>query len=607
MIYTIDLETDPFLEGRFPMPFSSGFYDGQKFTYFWGDDAIPRMRSHIETLPPGIIYAHNGGRFDIYYLMGWIAGRSMRVINSRIISASMACDTGDHSLRDSYAIMPFALGSYKGKKRKLEMAYWKLENFPCCDLETKQETTVRLLHKAEILEYLEMDCVLLWELCSAFHEKFGDKLTIGSTAMKELSKIHSFEKLNPSWDAFIRGGRMPSPNQKEIRHGYYYGGRVECFGKGIISGDFKIYDVNSMYPFVMKSMRHPIGSISHVGREITEHTCFVKVEGRNYGAFPMRAKDGLRFDVKYGIFHVTIHEYLMALKYGLFKPRKIILTVDFFEQGTFSEFVDKFYTARQDAKAIDDAINEMFFKLILNSAYGKFSQNPERYEDNVICQAGWENCPGDECFCHTEKCKCGCSGARRECKIESNDCDCNGWRVKEMSTLFAEESKNYWVWKCNSKDFSRFNVATGASITGASRALLMEAIHLSKRPVYTDTDCVICEDLPIVSIDAKKLGSWKVEGEGTMMAIGGKKMYVLFDENQERISKREIEASVSGKRLEYVGNLQCVKKANKGVSCSARDIFEVANGGVVRAKRDAPTFSLSGDYRFISRDVRMTI
>src|ERR1700734_1674074 len=206
-IYTLDIETDPFKEGRFPVPFSAGFYDGVTFTYYWGSDCLQRMRKFVESQPPGIIYAHNGGRFDVYYLMDWIAGNPMRVINSRIIAADMVCDLGVHSFRDSYAIMPFALGSYKGKKQKLEIDIRKLE------------ASVREKNKQEILEYLEMDCVLLHELCSAFHFKFGDKLTIGSTAMKELGKIHSFEKLDASWDKFIRGGRMcdfdfkPSKNE----------------------------------------------------------------------------------------------------------------------------------------------------------------------------------------------------------------------------------------------------------------------------------------------------------------------------------------------------------------------------------------------------------
>jgi len=341
--------------------------------------------------------------------------------------------------------------------------------------------------------------------------------------------------------------------------------------------------------------------VPSVGKTITSNTCFVKVRGRNYGAFPMRVKGGsLSFSVKYGVFHVSIHEYRMALKLGLFKPDEVLLCVDFDEQGTFAEFVDTYYQARLDASALGDEVNKMFYKLILNSAYGKFSQNPDRYEDNIICRAGWENAPGDQCTCHLDACECGL------------------WSVKEMSTLNEREESNYWVWRKNAEDHSRFNVATGASITGASRALLIEAIHLSSRPCYTDTDCVICEELPL-AIGEAGLGDWKLEGVGTHIAIGGKKLYALLDADQSRWAEREFDAAKKGRpiskacserRLEYCilqgSECQCVKKANKGVMVTAQEIVEVAEGGVVESIRDAPSFSLSGQYRFMRRTVKAT-
>ena len=598
-IYTIDLETDPFLEGRFPIPFACGVKTKDEYRYFWGLDCLEKAIAYLESLPPGIIYAHNGGRFDIYYFMEWIAGREMRVINSRIIDAKLPCYwqdggevvTGHHSFRDSYAIIPVPLASYKGPDAKLEMDIRKLES------------DVRESHREEILGYLERDCVVLHKLCSAFHQKFGDKLTIGSTAMKELRKFHKFKRLSPTWDAFIRGGKDAN-DSKVMRHGYYYGGRVEYFGStGVYQGDWKIFDINSSYPYSMKTAKHPLGMVSSVGKTIGANTCFVKVKGRNYGAFPLRVKGGgLKFDQKYGVFHVSIHEYKKAIELGLFKCDEVILAVDFDpeDMGSFGEFVDTYYEARLLAKAENDAVNEMFYKLILNSAYGKFSQNPDRYEDSMICVAGWQYCPGEVCDC------------------QKDDCECGKWSVKEMSTLHEDERDNFWVWRKNSEDNSRFNVATGASITGFSRALLMEAIHSSTRPCYCDTDCVICEGLPLAQ-SGVNLGEWKLEAEGTHIAIGGKKLYALLDADQGRWKQRELDAAKKGKpvldrrngtRLEYIRmgvvKLQCVKKANKGVVVTAQEIVEVAQGGEVESIRDAPSFSLSGQYRFMRRTVRAT-
>lgn len=280
----------------------------------------------------------------------------------------------------------------------------------------------------------------------------------------------------------------------------------------------------------------------------------------------------------------TVHEYNAAIRLGLFKLNKLHETIDFYEQGNFADFVDTYYGARKLAKSQNDVCNEMFYKLILNSCYGKFAQNPDRYEENCICISGWDNRPdGLACECITDNCKCG------------------GWRIKEISTLFEDDSKNYWVWRRNSDNVYRFNVATGASITGASRAILMEAIQCAVRPIYCDTDCVICESLPL-KIDGSNLGDWKLEGQGNRIAVAGKKLYTLLDNDKKRCRERLAE----NKKIELVGGYQCVKKANKGVQITSQDIVSVAMGETIESIKLAPTFSISGSHKFMRRNVHAT-
>ena len=102
-IYTLDAETDPFQHGRKPEPFCWDFYDGEKHHTTWGDDCTAEMMAYIRTRKPGIIYMHNGGRFDIYYFMQEILNLPMKIINGRITKAQMVCDRGKHEIRDSYA------------------------------------------------------------------------------------------------------------------------------------------------------------------------------------------------------------------------------------------------------------------------------------------------------------------------------------------------------------------------------------------------------------------------------------------------------------------------------------------------------------------------
>lgn len=526
-IYTFDVETDPFKHGRVPRAFSCGLFDGENYWDFWGDDCIVRMMSQLENLPGGYLYAHNGGRFDFYYIMPWILGSPMRIINSRIISAEIEGIYGKHEVRDSFAIMPFALSKYKGADGKLEI-----------DI-TKLESTRRKKHKREILAYLKRDCTSLHKLVSKFCETFGSKiLTIGTASMKELKKVHEFDNLDEGED-------------RDLRKLYYYGGRVECFEKGIIrprkGSTFKVYDVNSMYPHAMASVKHPIGRATHESRDIEESTMFLSVTGHNSGAFPMVVKNKIMFDVPYGTFHVTRHEYDVALEYGLFDLERVERCVNYDGRtDTFEEFVNKFYQLRKDAKLADDEIMGLFYKYVLNSAYGKFGQNPDNYKEYTITDA-------------------------------NTDLRSDGWEPDRI-----EHGKRYVVWSKPTRDSSRYNVATGASITGAARAILLRAIATARQPLYCDTDSIVCGDLPLAVKDASRLGAWKLEAECDSAAIAGRKLYALF-----------------------MGE-KCVKQANKGVAVTSTDIWNVCCGDVIESKRDAPSFKLDGSYNFISRRVRIT-
>src|SRR5271165_5214489 len=522
-IYTADLETDPFKAGRYPNPFVAGFYDGKTFLNFWGPSCVDAMFAHIETLPPGIIYIHNGGRFDIYYMMKHIRERAALIINGRIVRTyCKAKGKKPHEIRDSYAIMPFALEKYK--KTKIDYSTFEAG--------IRERPEIR----QEIVSYLKDDCRDLWTLCQTFVEMFGPKLTVGSTAMGELKKFHSFENLGKNQD-------------KLIREPYYYGGRVECFQRGIIHGNFKVYDVNSMYPYAMKSFEHPLDTPEAETTRVRKSTCFVTVEGRNYGAFPVRTKQGLRFDIDSGVFNISIHEFNAAIDCGLFEPTKIRRCLNFSNRGTFEIFVDYFYSARNKAKVDGDDIRALFYKYILNSAYGKFAQDSSKYLEYCITDATLNLVQ-------------------------------QFWRPIRIDAVSRGAEETYIVWSRKpSTDFARmYNVATGASITGASRSVLMRTIAKSDTPLYCDTDSLICKSLDVAHGDTE-LGAWKLECEADEVCIAGKKLYALFKDGV------------------------CVKQANKGVKISGEEIRSLCKGEQITYRRDAPSYHLDGSHSFIERRV----
>lgn len=529
-IYTADAETDPFEHGKMVWPFAWGFYDGDQFKYFWGPNCTLEFMEYVLTLPPGIIYMHNGGKFDIYYLVELILGNRAFIVNRRIVRAiAKLPDGGQHEIRDSYAIMPFPLKDFD----KDEIDYQKFRH------------EVREQYKEEILHYLKKDCTSLHRLCSEFLLRFGSHLTIGSLSMKKLRELHPFECLGPYADADIR------------RH-YYYGGRVECFQRGILSGPWKVYDVNSMFPSVMRDAQHPMERPGLETVKIRKDTCFITAEGKNYGAFPFRTtSDGLRFDIEEGTFHVTRHEWDTALSLDLFKPTRILRCINYRDRGNLSKFVDTYYSLRKQAKDNNDPFGTIFYKYILNSAYGKFAQNPEKYSEWKIDRLNAPEPPRG-------------NGKRKDV----------AWKEGVISPNAPFPFK---IWMRSQDDRSRYNIAVGASITGAARAVLLRAIHCCDTPVYCDTDSLICRNLDGagIELDNSKLGAWKLEAEADTAMIAGRKLYALQKDGAT------------------------VKLATKGVKLSAEQIRRVCEGETILYKQDAPTFRLDGSVSFIQRRIKL--
>lgn len=516
-IATIDAETDPFLFNRVPKPFAWGFWDGKRYVDFWGDDSTKALIEFLEDYPePLLIYAHNGGRFDFMFFVEKLCGK-IRIVNGRILEAQI----GKHTVRDSYGILPIPLSKLGAGKMSID---YKL-----------MERDVRNEHKQEIRTYLKADCVALYDVCEAFLEQFGDILTIGSAAMREFKKYHKFENASKGFDKFHRN--------------YYFGGRCQCFETGIIETPIKVFDINSAYPDAMDKKMHPVGNESDTGTKITKETMFVCWRGLNFNAVPMRMPYGLDFSINEGLFWSTIHEFEAGLEMKLIVPHKIMHTVDFKKRMAFSDFVQYFYEARKIAKKTGNKFLEIFYKLILNSAYGKFAQDPEKYVDSIILS--WGQIPDEE-----------------------------------YSLEYRHDQ--YAIWSKPAASFAYFNVATAASITGAVRATLLHGIANSTRPLYCDTDSIFCTDMVGVK-DDNNLGAWKEEAQGNVIAIAGKKMYALLDTTRPDVW--------SDKEQRMVDDT-LIKKASKGVNLHHQAISNIARGDTVETRNDAPTFKLGQKVTF---------
>jgi hypothetical protein len=536
-IAVIDFETDPFKYGRDPKPFAGGFFDGTVYQDFWGPHCVEQLAQYCERQPDRLlIYAHNGGKFDFHFLIDRaVVNNPLTIINSRITKIGF----GRHELRDSYAIFPFPLATYN----KEEIDYAKFE------------ADVREKHRDEILRYLKSDCVYLYELVAHFVERFGPMLTIGSTAIKELDKVHPIKKAQ---------GDAAVEHDTRFRK-FYFGGRVEAIEPGAHQGQFVSVDTNSMYPHVMRDFLHPsgqgyecsAGGMIDARGEVPGYEgrpYFARIVATNNRALPVRTKTGLTFKQEYGEFFACSHELRIALKRRLVKIEKVTELYMPLGITRFDTFVNKFSQEKIDAKLAGDAVAYLEAKYIQNSAYGKFATNPDNYFDWHIKRFNDPD-PG-----HDKNCQCG---------------KCPDW---QPSIIYDD----WEIWNVPSPKPRYFDVAVAASITSAARATLLDALCTVKRPMYCDTDGIICTDPGTLKLSDTELGAWKVEARGDMLSIAGKKMYALYN------------------------GAECVKMASKGAHLEPRDIFDLAAGRVIIWRNDAPTFKLGKPATYIERRIRKT-
>lgn len=525
-----DTETDPFSWGCVPEPFSVGFYDGQVYHDWWGPDCVKDyiefLKAEKEAGNEYLVYMHNGGKFDFHFLLPYLSpGQNPLIMGGRLVKLDFA--GVEH--RDSFSIIPQALKGYK----KTEIDYAKF---------TKAE---REKHKREILEYQKDDCIYLYDLVIGFHRLAGDRLTIASAALPLLRSMHGFET--------IKSGALDDRFRR-----YFYGGRCQCFETGILrpkyGKKFYVYDRNSMYPSVMQDELHPISATFQLQTDIDDDTDFAMIVARNDGCLPSRAEDGgLDFTQKYGTFYATGHEIRAGLETGTLRIDQVKHAWKADRKAKFKDFVERFYNLRLQHKKdgpIPDLVLDILYKLILNSAYGKFALNPRKFKQWLFTD-GEIPTP------------------------QATEGDPNGW------TLHSQQG-DVFIWcRPNPRKTGFYNVATAASITGAARANLLRNLALAKRPIYCDTDSIICEGFT-GELDDKRLGGWKLEAEGDIMAIAGKKMYALENEHD------------------------LVKKASKGVQLSPQEIFAACRGQEVIYRNPVPNFALGKEPEFTARTIRKT-
>lgn len=359
-IAVIDFETDPFSYGQHVKPFAAGYYDDDQYQYFWGDDCVESLIDFLSEQESKIIYAHNGGKFDFFFMLKYL-DEKLKIINGRIAQATILNER--HELRDSYLILPMPLKTH-GKK---VISYRKMR---------KQ---FREKYKHEILAYLYYDCDSLYKWVDKFRCRFGGGLTLAGAAFKQLKGTgYQVSNTFDDFDTLFRE--------------FYFGGRVQCFKVGAFFGEHLYVDINSAYPFAMTSKHWQGGMFTRVLKlPEKDGTYFAEIDAVSRGALPLKVDGKLIFPIDSQVrrYKVSGWEIIAGLETKTIEIKKIHTIYKPLFTANFSEYVDKFFAEKLEAEKQGDQTARTFAKLMLNSAYGKFGQDGRQFEDFAITDQGF--------------------------------------------------------------------------------------------------------------------------------------------------------------------------------------------------------------------------
>lgn len=316
------------------------------------------LYSLIESNFKGTIFAHNGGKYDFLFLMKWLKKEKIAYNyifpenQGRIIKLTVQNNRKENiTFKDSYMFFQDSLDNLMFKFygiRKREVEY---------TIEFYTE------HEEESLEYLQDDCMYLSDILTKFKDKFtlGNSLSVAGLSFRILRKDYKQEMF------FLKND--------PIRHDYY-GGRVEIFKSNQVTPEVYHYDVNSLYPYAMSLIDFPKMIVMENDNKIDKKGLYLvdlKVKNKQIAPLPVKSHEGIVYPSgkikNYWLDYDSIINYSEDIEI-----LNVYCKLAFYYTFDIRDFLFDYY----DKKKNNFEGLETFWKYILNSCYGKFSQRTDR-------------------------------------------------------------------------------------------------------------------------------------------------------------------------------------------------------------------------------------
>ena len=339
------------------------------------------------------VYFHNFARFDGIILMKhytklgdkYTINPLMR--NNRLYELVVS---QEHTGRKGNKVMKVVL-RFRDSLHLLPSSLDTLAKTLCPELGVKGsikhdevEVSNLVTKRAELLEYMIQDIRLLGGVMlkaqDLYFNKFQvdvvDCLTLSALAMRIYRTIYYDPNSFPI--------HIPKRNEDTFIRRGYYGGHADVY---IPHGtDLHYYDVNSLYPFIMKTYHMPGGKPvwygNLEGQELSQLYGFIEA----YVVCPSTitrpflpykdSNDTLLFPTgKFvGVYYSEELKYARTLGYTILPLRGYLFDE---KPSPFDGFVSSLFSLRQEARRAGHESTAYGYKILMNSLYGRFGINPK--------------------------------------------------------------------------------------------------------------------------------------------------------------------------------------------------------------------------------------
>jgi DNA polymerase type B, organellar and viral len=378
------------------------------------------------------------------------------------------------------------------------------------------------------IRYCTRDCEIIYKGLLYFFELAGTiKITCAGLSMDYFRRFFQEYKI------------IYNETLCEFFYNSYYGGRCEAFELGKLEAN--VYDINSQYPFVMSYVKFPNPKNLSYKKELDPELFLknilpiregcgkflIKHKKMNVGCLPHRGKK-LIFPI--GVFegYWNFNEIRFCIENKLIEIiecKELVYSAPI--ESPFKKFVFENFKKRNESNY---EFENYFYKKMLNSLYGKFSQKVNSnniYIDNIDNYLDYINELKEK-------------GVLIEIKMfnpDRNDC-----------FIEIKNEKAYYLYH-SIPMFSSY-------ITSEARIYLLRNIlnNLNAEPVYCDTDSIFFKKIPKNLPIGKKLGEFKLENKKIIDIRGLKNYSYIYNEKIiEKIKGIKKDSKKTGKNsYEYL-------------------------------------------------------